>query len=65
MTSKEALGVMDGVIARSTNLPVSYLVVNEALNALHGALAKLDEFEAVVSPKEAEVENLREKEVTV
>ena len=45
MTPREAFGVVDGAIARATNLPVSYVVVNEALKTLQVALDNLHEFE--------------------
>lgn len=46
MTPREAFGLVDGAIARATNLPVSYVAVNEALKTLQVALDKLDAFEA-------------------
>ncbi len=61
MTPKDAFGVVDGAIARATNLPVSYVVVSEALNSLQGALEKLDEFERVQKRNGREREAVSEK----
>lgn len=67
MTPREAFGVVDGAIARATNLPVSYVAINEALKTLQAALGRLDKFEAVrkcdvygnnVDPEKAETKDL-------
>ena len=65
MTTREAFGVVDGAIARATNLPVSYVAINEALRTLQGALEKLDALEAVAASEKAEVEDSQEKGVTI
>ena len=47
MTPREAFGVVDSAIARATKLPVSYVAINAALNALHMALDRLDHLEVL------------------
>ncbi len=42
MNPRDAFGVVDSTIARATHLPVSYLVINDALSTLKAALDELD-----------------------
>ena len=47
MTARQAFNLLDRVIAQASNLPTSYVVVNEAVTTLSKAMDRLEELESL------------------